>query len=175
MRTKFILMVPALGFLIGPGCAPVGERASSPTTTRPAAVADGDLRLERVDGGGAFSWQSFRGQDLLLYVWAPWTDAGQAAFDQLLILEAGPVKVLPVVVDRRSAEERAQSPLGIVAGLPPVWADDDVLTRVGGVRALPTTVWLDTAGNVVTSWPGLTRAETVIEAMATRSGKNPRP
>jgi len=164
MKKRFPLLALALVSLAF-GCRPPAGDAPPARPVVPAAVP----------AAPALDLAAFRGEPLLIYVWAPWTDSGEAATAELRKMAGGAMRILPVVVDRREpAPSDAMPDLG--AGLPvPVFATDELMRQLGGIRALPTVVLLNSGGEVAGKWPGMIPARRVLEEAAAALTGEPIP
>jgi hypothetical protein len=168
MKSKLSRVVFYLAFgLYLAGCRPPGGEERSVTTStdaKPAEVApSGGLTLTPLGGGNPVALASLGESDRLLVFFAPWTDSGQAVVEWISAFNAGGIEVVPVVVDRQDGAS--------IPGLAqPVYrADESLIKAMGGIRALPTAVWLAPDATMVGTWAGLPAFTGVVAAIQNRS------
>jgi hypothetical protein len=131
--------------------------------------------VERVDGVEPESWDALRGRGAVFYVYAPWADGAAAAEPWLAELNDRAIPVVPVLVDRRSHEERMANRQEGSAPADAIWGNEDILNALGGIRALPTAVWLDQNGDSALRWEGHVPAAQIIEELTTLAAPAPLP
>lgn len=160
MRQDIIAGTLALATLLLAGCRPAVEQAPRKTTAvKPPPLVPLEQppqSLARLGGGTPLSWDDLKGREVLLYFTGPWTDSGRDAADWVRKVSLKNVTIVPAIVDHRDTaaiEGDIRTPL---EELQAVIADEALMKAVGGVRALPTAVLIDSAGRVVKKWQGYT-------------------
>jgi hypothetical protein len=160
-------------------CKPAEQSRPTPAAPAPAALAPEagadlvEFALSRLDGEGVLKLSSLKGSSYYIYVFAPWTDAGQAAGEAIEALAAATgLSVLPAIVDRRGFDAaRAAPPSGLPDQLPAVWVDDNFLAAAGAVRSLPTTLLVDAGGKLVRAWPGHAAISNILAGASSPSAR----
>lgn len=147
---------------------PGGKPAAVPV---PAVVPaqSGVAPVMRIDGNGSVSSSEWKGSPTVVYVMAAWTDQAAANGQVVAGLQtmAG-LRVVPVLVDQRSPGEAAGVVDPALAKAGGVWATPELLSSLGGIRALPSAVLLDREGRVAGVWPGYIKAEELRKEIASR-------
>jgi len=140
--------------------------------TAPVAIS-GNVSIPKLDGTGSMEWTDLHGKDVILYFMAPWTDSGKAS---LSWVEAGGlegVDILPLVVDQRPAADRDHAMSSRLTAIGAFMATPELISAVGGVRALPTAVYLNADGGVVKKWQGYVTPEEMAADLKTATGHGP--
>lgn len=109
--------------------------------------------------------EQYAGKDLLLVFFAPWADSGPAVVEWISDLSTVQFEVFPVVIDRREGEAGQQA--DFMSGLikPVFAADDALLASLGGIRALPTAVWITSGTTVAGTWAGFPSFTGIVDSI----------
>jgi len=161
--TRFFLVGITLALA---GCQPPASRQDGAKTEAAKPVAkDAAPAAGLVEWGGAkrLVATDLKGRDVLVYVFAPWTDHGQTAGAWLDEVAGAGIAVLPVAVDRSG--KGGDLDLSSLSKHGPYVAEPGFTDSFGGIRALPTAVWVNRDGRMVTNWTGHVPPATVVQAM----------
>lgn len=125
-----------------------------------------DLVLKKYDGAGDISMSDYQGNPLILYFAAPWTDSSKASIEQIKLLKKADFVVIPVIFDSQPVETIHTGIYQEFVELNACRGSKELTERVGGIRAMPTTVFLDSNGTVAGIWPGYVTADEIMRNIA---------
>jgi len=164
-------------FLVGAmltGCQPPsGVKTPAQKDKAPHVVVNGEINLQKLDGSGVAALSDLRGKPVILYFMAPWTDSGKASLSWLETADLGGVEIVPVVVDQRPSIEQDGELNSRLATLGSFTATPEIMNAVGGIRALPTAVYLNAEGEVVKKWQGAIPPGEMAADLTATPGTNP--
>ena len=112
------------------------------------------VKPDKLDGSGTFSFAEVDGLDLYLLFYAPWTDSGKDINTVIQGMERAGKWVLPVAVGNRTGENPTSADGSPSGRLPAVWSVPELAGLAGELRALPTTLLLNSKGEVIQKWEG---------------------
>jgi len=156
------------GVLLVAGCLtgcqpPTGVKPVSKDRAAPSVIS-GQARLPKLDGTGSLELTDFRGKAVILYFMGPWTDSGPASLSWVETGGLEGVEIIPVIVDQRPVADLDQKIMSRLSAVGSFIATPEIVSAVGGVRALPTAVYLNASGEVVKKWQGfVTPAEMAVD------------
>jgi len=155
--THIIGLTGLSAILLFSGCKPLSKQ-NEPSSSSPKGAATQKpfaLEIQPLSGGSPLNLGQKADKEQLLVFFAPWADSGPAVLQWISDLTTTEIDVLPVVVDRREGEFRLQADSMKEFNRPVFLADEALLTSLGGIRALPTAVWISKGSTIAGTWAGL--------------------